>query len=65
MLAQYKGMNQSICSVIGSYDLVSFVGLDVSQKESVMNILKLADVANGFALVEKGDLRGIVTSHFS
>uniref|UniRef100_A0A914R7J2 GPN-loop GTPase 2 n=1 Tax=Parascaris equorum TaxID=6256 RepID=A0A914R7J2_PAREQ len=52
MLSRYKAMNQSICSLINDFDLVSFIGVDVNCKKSMLKVLNAADMANGFALVE-------------
>lgn len=60
MLSRYKAMNQSMCSLINDFDLVSFIGVDVNCKESMLKVLNAADMANGFALVEQADLRNIV-----
>lgn len=49
-----------LCSVIGDYDLVKFVGLDVTSRKHMLNLLKLADTANGYAFIEACDLRNIV-----
>lgn len=49
-----------LCSVIGDYDLVNFTGLDVTNKKHMLNILKLADTANGYAFIEAPDLRNIM-----
>uniref|UniRef100_A0A915BSE2 GPN-loop GTPase 2 n=1 Tax=Parascaris univalens TaxID=6257 RepID=A0A915BSE2_PARUN len=63
MLSRYKAMNQSICSLINDFDLVSFIGVDVNCKKSMLKVLNAADMANGFALVEQADLRNIVFTH--
>ncbi|VDN03719.1 unnamed protein product [Thelazia callipaeda] len=60
ILRQYKGLNELLCSVISDYDLVKFTGLDVTNKESMLNLLKLIDVANGYAFITAPDLRNIV-----
>ncbi|KAK6105671.1 hypothetical protein QQG55_21175 [Brugia pahangi] len=60
ILKQYKGLNEMLCSVIGDYDLVKFTGLDVTSKKHMLNLLKLADTANGYAFTEAPDLRNIV-----
>lgn len=49
-----------ICSVICDYDLVNFTGLDVTSKNCMLKILKLADTANGYAYIEAPDLRNII-----
>ncbi|MFH4978702.1 hypothetical protein AB6A40_005411 [Gnathostoma spinigerum] len=61
LLMPYKGLNDSICSVISDFDLVKFTGVDVTSKKRMMEVLKLADTANGYALLE-ADLRNIIVS---
>ena len=56
MLRAPKGYFQ----VISSYDLLSFVPLNVQNKESMLHVIHLADKANGFSLTEQGDLRDLV-----
>lgn len=60
MLSKYKKFNQELCDVIDSYNLVSFVPLDVQSKERMLNLLKIADNANGFNIANASDLRDIV-----
>ncbi|MCP9264145.1 GPN-loop GTPase 2 [Dirofilaria immitis] len=60
VLKQYKGLNEMLCSVIDDYDLIKFTALDVTNKKHMLNLLKLADTANGYAFTEAPDLRNIV-----
>jgi hypothetical protein len=53
-------MNEELCEVIENYNLVNFIPLDVSSKEKMINVLKMADNANGFNLADASDLRDIV-----
>ncbi|TKR92077.1 hypothetical protein L596_006794 [Steinernema carpocapsae] len=59
-LSKYKELNDGICSVIENYNLVNFIPLHVTSKESMSNLLKQIDVANGYSMVEATDLREIV-----
>jgi len=59
-LARYKKLNQSICEMIENYGMVSFVPLDVEDKERMRNLLKQADNANGFSLASADDFRKVV-----
>lgn len=45
---RYKKLNEKLCSVIEDYSLVSFVPLNVQDKESMLNVVKQADKANGY-----------------
>ncbi|PIO68421.1 hypothetical protein TELCIR_09792 [Teladorsagia circumcincta] len=60
-LERYHGLNAAICDVITSFDLVSFVPLNVQKKEDMAKVLRLADTANGWAFHEQGDIREMVT----
>ncbi|VDO27095.1 unnamed protein product [Haemonchus placei] len=60
-LERYHGLNAAICDVITSFDLVSFVPLNVQKKEDMAKVLRLADSANGWAFYEQGDIREMVT----
>uniref|UniRef100_A0A915DEX4 GPN-loop GTPase 2 n=1 Tax=Ditylenchus dipsaci TaxID=166011 RepID=A0A915DEX4_9BILA len=51
-LSKYKKMNEELCDVIESYSLVNFVLLDVSSKEKMINLMKMADNANGFSIAD-------------
>ncbi|VDN22972.1 unnamed protein product [Gongylonema pulchrum] len=59
-IRQYKGLSEMLCSVIDDYDLVNFTSLDVTSKSSMLDLLKLADVANGYAFLQAPDLRDII-----
>ncbi|KAI1728895.1 ATP binding protein [Ditylenchus destructor] len=59
-LAKYKKMNEGLCNVIEDYNLVNFELLDVNSKEKMLNLLKIADTANGFNIADAADLRNIV-----
>ncbi|ETN69345.1 conserved hypothetical ATP binding protein, partial [Necator americanus] len=59
-LERYHGMNAAICDVVTSFDLVSFVPLNVQKKEDMAKVLRLADSANGFAFHEQKDIREMV-----
>lgn len=59
---KYKNLSEKLCEVIEDYNLVNFVPLDVSSKEKMLNLLGLADNANGFALVNTSDIREAVVS---
>ncbi|KAK5975752.1 GPN-loop GTPase 2 [Trichostrongylus colubriformis] len=60
-LERYHGLNAAICDVVTSFDLVSFVPLNVQKKEDMAKVLRLADSANGWAFHEQGDIREMVT----
>ncbi|CAI4223196.1 unnamed protein product [Auanema sp. JU1783] len=60
-LDRYQALNNAICQVISDFDLVNFLPLDVRKKESMAQIIKAIDTANGYALVEQeGDIRDMV-----
>ena len=59
-MARYKKLNQELCDLIENYGLVNFVPLDVSNKERMCNLLRLADNANGFSLANVDDFRDVV-----
>ncbi|CAJ0590611.1 unnamed protein product [Cylicocyclus nassatus] len=46
-LERYRGLNAAICDVVASFDLVSFVPLNVQKKEDMAKVLRFADSANG------------------
>ncbi|KHN81271.1 GPN-loop GTPase 2 [Toxocara canis] len=60
VLSRYKAMNESICTLIDDFDLISFIGIDVNHKESMLKLLNAADLANGLALAQQPDLRNVV-----
>lgn len=59
-LERYRGLNAAICDVVASFDLVSFVPLDVQKKEDMAKVLRLADSANGWAFHEQSDIREVI-----
>lgn len=59
-MTKYKTLSDKLCEVIEDYNLVNFVPLNVTSKEKTLNLLKLVDNANGFALVDAPDFREIV-----
>jgi len=52
-LMKYKKLNQRLSEVIEDYSLVSFVPLNVQDKESMVNVLKEVDKANGYCFGTK------------
>lgn len=59
---KYKSLSEKLCDVIEDYNLVNFVPLNVTSKEKMLRLLKQADNANGFALIEAADIRDIVVN---
>ncbi|CAJ0962880.1 unnamed protein product, partial [Mesorhabditis belari] len=59
-LEKYRSLNEAICQVIGDYDLVSFVPLNVESKEDMAKVIVMMDKANGFAFCDRGDIREMV-----
>ncbi|RCN41105.1 hypothetical protein ANCCAN_12937 [Ancylostoma caninum] len=59
-LERYRGLNAAICDVVASFDLVSFVPLNVQKKEDMARVLRLADSANGWAFHEQNDIREVI-----
>lgn len=53
-------MNNDLCEIIESYNLVNFAMLDVSDKQRMFNLIKMADNANGFSIMNAEDLRSVV-----
>jgi len=45
---QFKKMNQAICSLVEDYGLVAFYPLNIEDKDSVYNLLKVIDKSNGY-----------------
>uniref|UniRef100_A0AC35TRZ8 GPN-loop GTPase 2 n=1 Tax=Rhabditophanes sp. KR3021 TaxID=114890 RepID=A0AC35TRZ8_9BILA len=58
-LKKYGDMNKKLCSIIQDYDLVCFQSLDVNSREKMLKLIKHADKANGFALLDVDDIRNI------
>jgi len=46
--AKYRKLTKALCEVIEDFSLVSFATLDIQDKESVGNLVKLIDKANGY-----------------
>jgi len=45
---KYKKLNKALCDVIEDYRLVAFSTLNIQDKESVCNLVKLIDKSNGY-----------------
>lgn len=50
---RYKKLNEAIVDIVQDYSLVSFVPLNIQEKESVLRVLQVVDKANGYVF---GDL---------
>ena len=50
--------------MVEDYSLVSFIPLNVKSKERMVKLLRLADTANGFELIEAKDLRGVIVNQW-
>uniref|UniRef100_A0A1J3EFV5 GPN-loop GTPase 2 n=1 Tax=Noccaea caerulescens TaxID=107243 RepID=A0A1J3EFV5_NOCCA len=46
--AKYRKLTSELCSVIEDYGLVNFTTLDIQDKESVMDLVKIIDKCNGY-----------------
>ncbi|XP_073053031.1 GPN-loop GTPase QQT1 [Primulina eburnea] len=46
--AKYKALTKELCEVIEDYSLVNFTTLDIQDKVSVGNLVKLIDKSNGY-----------------
>ncbi|KAJ3684717.1 hypothetical protein LUZ61_013881 [Rhynchospora tenuis] len=46
--AKYRKLTKELCNVIEDYNLVNFSTLDIQDKESVGNLVKLIDKSNGY-----------------
>ncbi|RDX65930.1 GPN-loop GTPase 2, partial [Mucuna pruriens] len=46
--AKYRKLTKELCDVIENFSLVSFTTLDIQDKESVGNLVKLIDKSNGY-----------------
>ncbi|PQQ10983.1 GPN-loop GTPase 2 [Prunus yedoensis var. nudiflora] len=46
--AKYRELTKEICDVVEDYSLVNFATLDIQDKESVGNLVKLIDKSNGY-----------------
>jgi len=45
---KYKKLNKALCEIIEDYALVAFSTLNIQDKESVNNLVKLIDKSNGY-----------------
>eukprot|EP00028_Trichosphaerium_sp_Am-I-7-wt_P014670 CAMPEP_0168509074 /NCGR_PEP_ID=MMETSP0405-20121227/538_1 /TAXON_ID=498012 /ORGANISM="Trichosphaerium sp, Strain Am-I-7 wt" /LENGTH=120 /DNA_ID=CAMNT_0008526421 /DNA_START=510 /DNA_END=872 /DNA_ORIENTATION=+ len=45
---RYKKLNSAICTVVEDFSLVSFMTLDIQDKESTLRVLRMVDKANGY-----------------
>jgi len=59
ILRKYKKLNENLCELVDDYSLVSFLPLDVQDKEKMLRLLKMADNANGFNFVDVKDFRNM------
>ncbi|KAL3211605.1 hypothetical protein MRX96_036298 [Rhipicephalus microplus] len=48
ILKKYKKMNEALAGIIEDYSLVSFMPLNVQEKESMWSVLKACDKCNGY-----------------
>ncbi|XP_064474534.1 GPN-loop GTPase 2-like [Ornithodoros turicata] len=64
VMKKYKMLNEAIAGVVEYYGLVSFVPLDIQDKECMWNVLKTCDKANGyiFGQSEEQNLQKMLTS---
>lgn len=46
--AKYRKLTKVLCEVVEDYGLVSFTTLNIQDKESVMDLLKIVDKSNGY-----------------
>ncbi|KAK9129053.1 hypothetical protein Syun_017850 [Stephania yunnanensis] len=46
--AKYRKLTKELCEVVEDYGLVNFTTLDIQDKESVANLVKLIDKSNGY-----------------
>ncbi|PHT51018.1 hypothetical protein CQW23_10765 [Capsicum baccatum] len=46
--AKYRKLTKELCEVIEDYGLVNFTTLDIQDKESIGNLVKLIDKSNGY-----------------
>jgi len=55
--AKYRKLTKALCEMIEDFSLVSFATLDIQDKESVGNLVKLIDKANGYVFAGiEGDI---------
>uniref|UniRef100_UPI00358F279B GPN-loop GTPase 2-like n=1 Tax=Myxine glutinosa TaxID=7769 RepID=UPI00358F279B len=65
-LAKYKKLNEELVSLIESYGLVSFLPLNVQDKESMHDVMKTVDKANGYCFgnEEERNLQALMSISF-
>nr|XP_002126760.1 GPN-loop GTPase 2 [Ciona intestinalis] len=63
-MRKFQSLNQKLCSVIEDYSLVSFTPLNVQDKESMLNLLKEIDKANGccFGTIEERNIQKLLSA---
>lgn len=54
-MSRYTKLTNAICDLIDDYSLVSFMTLDVSDKRSMLKLLKQADKSNGYVFIDELD----------
>jgi len=59
-MANYKDLTRKLCDVVDNYGLVTFHPISVKSQELMKQLIKQADLANGFAFLESEDLRAVV-----
>lgn len=61
---KHKKLNEQLCSVIEDYGLVSFVPLNVQEKQSMLNVVRQVDNANGYCFgdVEERDIQRMLST---
>ncbi|XP_024536899.1 GPN-loop GTPase QQT1 [Selaginella moellendorffii] len=47
-MAKYRKLTEGLCELVGDYSLVSFTTLNIQDKESVADLMKLVDKCNGY-----------------
>ncbi|XP_060065537.1 GPN-loop GTPase 2-like [Ylistrum balloti] len=60
---KYKKLNSALVDIIEEYSLVSFVTLNVQEKESMLRVMKVVDKANGYLFgdLEERDLQSLMS----
>nr|XP_039249999.1 GPN-loop GTPase 2-like [Styela clava]XP_039250000.1 GPN-loop GTPase 2-like [Styela clava] len=61
---KHKKLNEKLIGVVEDYSLVSFVPLNVQDKESMLNVIRQADKANGycFGTVEERNIQKLLST---
>ncbi|KAL3867475.1 hypothetical protein ACJMK2_044677 [Sinanodonta woodiana] len=61
--ARYKKLNAALVDVIEEYSLVSFVTLNIQDKESMLRVMKVVDNANGYIFgdLEERDVQSLMS----